>query len=146
MSVILLLLLSQNEANSSTSHQAESGDSLSLKGFVVAQSVAPSTDSSVQQSKPPVKVGTVLIQLELVLGVHGGPIKTSPFLVLARDAFVTTNRRAISLHLCFYSLMCTILFLFVYYSVLFTSCRYFVYCIFVYFVYSSIQPLTAILQ
>jgi len=38
------------------------------------------------------------------------------------------------------------LFLFVYYSILFTSCSYFVYCIFVYFVYLSIQPLAAILQ
>ena len=38
------------------------------------------------------------------------------------------------------------LFLFVYYSILFTSCTYFVYCIFVYFVYSSIQPLAVILQ
>ena len=40
----------------------------------------------------------------------------------------------------------TILFLFVYYSILFTSCPYFVYCVFVYFVYSSIQSLAAILQ
>ena len=42
--------------------------------------------------------------------------------------------------------MCTILFLFVYYSIMFTSCTYFVYCVFVYFAYSWIQPLAAILQ
>ena len=51
-----------------------------------------------------------------------------------------------SLSLFFYSFMCTILFICVYYSILFTSCPYFVYCVFVYFVYSSIQPLAAILQ
>ena len=51
-----------------------------------------------------------------------------------------------SLSLFFYSFMCTILFLFVCYSILFTSCPYFVYCVFVYFVYSSIQPLAVILQ
>ena len=36
--------------------------------------------------------------------------------------------------------------LFVYYSILFTLCPHFVYCVFVYFVYSSIHPLAAILQ
>ena len=31
--------------------------------------------------------------------------------------------------------MCTILFLYVHYSIVFTSCPYFVYCVFVYFVF-----------